>query len=202
MARIDTGRIEGYQSMTPEQKLAALEAFEFEDNAAELERYKNAASKANGQAADWKKKYRELLAQDDPAKGEPAAKPGSDESENEEVRMLKERLEQMEKEMLISNHKSRFLGLGYDEVLAEETARAMANGEADKVFANQQKFLESHDKAYKAKLMGQITPPPAGSSAVTGAADYSKLISEAQAGGDYAQAAYYTRLSEQQKKNE
>ena len=34
MAKIDTNLIEGYADMTPEQKLAALEAFEYEDNAA------------------------------------------------------------------------------------------------------------------------------------------------------------------------
>ena len=40
MAKIDTNLIEGYADMTPEQKLAALEGFEYEDNTAELERQK------------------------------------------------------------------------------------------------------------------------------------------------------------------
>ena len=31
MAKIDTSLIEGYADMTPEQKLSALEAFEYED---------------------------------------------------------------------------------------------------------------------------------------------------------------------------
>ena len=42
--KIDTGSIEGYAEMTAEQKLAALEAFEYEDNSSELERLKNAVS--------------------------------------------------------------------------------------------------------------------------------------------------------------
>ena len=33
MAKIDITKIEGYDIMTAEQKLAALEAFEYEDNA-------------------------------------------------------------------------------------------------------------------------------------------------------------------------
>ena len=41
MAKIDTSKIEGYQDMTAEQKLAALEGFEYEDNSAELEKHKN-----------------------------------------------------------------------------------------------------------------------------------------------------------------
>lgn len=44
MAKIDITKIEGYDKMTPEEKLAALEAFEYEDNSSELEKYKNAAS--------------------------------------------------------------------------------------------------------------------------------------------------------------
>ena len=52
MAKIDTSKIEGYADMTPEQKLAALEGYEYEDNAAELEKQKNALSKANSEAAE------------------------------------------------------------------------------------------------------------------------------------------------------
>ena len=51
MAKIDTTKIEGYAGMTAERKLAALEAFELPDNnSAELERLKNAVSKANSEA--------------------------------------------------------------------------------------------------------------------------------------------------------
>ena len=52
MAKIDTSKIEGYAEMTPEQKLAALEGFEYEDNSAELETQQNALSKANSEAED------------------------------------------------------------------------------------------------------------------------------------------------------
>ncbi len=59
MAKIDTTKIEGYAGMTAEQKLAALEAFELPDNnSAELERLKNAVSKANSEAAEYKKQLR------------------------------------------------------------------------------------------------------------------------------------------------
>lgn len=191
MAKIDTTKIEGYADMTPEQKIAALEAMEYEDNASELERYKNAASKANSEAAEWKRKHNALLSEEDKKKQE----------NEEELTTLRKRVEEMEKEKLISGHKARFLALGYDETLADETAKAMANGETDKVFANQKKFLETHDKAYKAQLMGQTSTPPAGSSTGSGATDYVKMIEDAQNRGDFAAVAYYTRLSEQEKQN-
>lgn len=192
MAKIDTSKIEGYIDMTPEQKIAALEAIEYEDNTSELERYKNAVSKANSEAAEWKKKHNALLSEDEKKK----------QANEEELTSLRKKVEEMEKEKLISGHKARFLALGYDETLADESAKAMANGEADKVFANQEKFLKDHDKAYKAQLMGQTSSPPAGNAAGGGHADYEKMIREAQDRGDFAAAAYYTRLSEQDKTND
>lgn len=191
MAKIDTTRIEGYESMTAEQKVAALEAIEFADNTEELERYKKAASKANSEAADWKKKHNALLSDEERNKQQNA----------EEINTLRDRVAELEKEKLISTHKSRFLALGYDEQLAAETADAMANGDTDKVFEAQRKFLEHHDKSYKATLLGQTPTPPAGSSAGSGKTDYAKMIEDAQGRGDFAAVAYYTRLSEQENQN-
>ena len=72
MAKIDTSKIEGYAEMTPEQKLAALEGFEYEDNSAELEKQKNALSKANSEAAEWKRKHNALLSEEEKKKQDEA----------------------------------------------------------------------------------------------------------------------------------
>jgi len=69
----------------------------------------------------------------------------------------------MQKEKTIAGHKARFLALGYAESLAEETASALVNGEAEKVFQNQKKFLEAHDKAFEADLLKGTPRPQAGS---------------------------------------
>lgn len=191
MAKIDVSKIEGFSEMTAEQKLAALEAYEIP--APDYSGYvkKDVYDKATSDLAEWKRKHNALLSEEDKKKQE----------NEEELTTLRKRVEEMEKEKLISGHKARFLALGYDETLADETAKAMANGETDKVFANQKKFLETHDKAYKAQLMGQTSTPPAGSSAGSGATDYVKMIEDAQNRGDFAAVAYYTRLSEQEKQN-
>ena len=52
--------------------------------------------------------------------------------------------------------------MGYDEALADATAKAMVDGDTDKVFANHKKFLEAHDKSIKAELLGDTPKPPAG----------------------------------------
>lgn len=158
MAKIDVSKIEGYGEMTAEEKLIALESLEIPDTDYSGYVKKDLYDKAASDAASWKKKHNALLSEEDKKKQE----------SEEELTTLRKRVEEMEKEKLISGHKARFLALGYDETLADETAQAMANGDTDKVFANQKKFLEHHDKAYKAQLMGNTSTPPAGSNTDVG----------------------------------
>ena len=150
--KIDVTKIEGYENMSPEEKLAALEAFEYEDNASELERYKNAVSKANSEAAEWKKKHNALLDADSQAKQE----------QEEELANLRKEVEDMRKDKAVSTYKAKFLGLGYDETLADETATALAEGDMEKVFANQKKHLDTHEKTIKSDLLKKTPTPPAG----------------------------------------
>lgn len=152
MAKIDVTKIEGYEDMTPEEKLAALEAFEYDDNAAELDKYKKAATKANTEAAEWKRKHKELLTEDERNKL----------ARDEELAELHSELEHLKKDKLVSGHKAEFLALGYDDALASVTAQAMADGDMATVFANQKKFLETHDKTLKTELLKKTPKPPAG----------------------------------------
>lgn len=151
MAKIDVSKIEGYADMTPEEKLAALEAYEYEDLSAEVERYKNAASKANSEAADWRKKHNALLTEDEQKK----------QANEEELTTLRQQVADMQRKELLAGHKAQFLSMGYDEALADSTAKAMVDGDTAKVFANQKKFLEAHDKSIKAEILGNTPKPPA-----------------------------------------
>ena len=181
MAKIDTSLIEGYADMTPEQKLAALEAFEYEDNAAELEKQKNALSKANSEAAEWKRKHNALLSEEEKKKQEDADK-----------------LADLRKGKTVSEYKAKFVAQGYDEALAEETAQALADGDSAKVFANQSKFLEEYAKKVKADALKKTPKPTPGAGSGGGAIDYDKKIEEAQKNGDLAAVAYYNRLRAQE----
>lgn len=156
MAKIDVTRISGYETMTPEQKLAALEAFEYEDNAAELERLKNANSKANSEAAEWKRKHNALLNEDEQKKQEDAEKLASALKELEELRVEKK----------VSEYKAKYLAMGYDEKLAADTAKALSDGDMDKVFANVAKHQTELEKKIKADVL-KGTPRPDGAGAGT-----------------------------------
>lgn len=138
--KVDTGKIEGYAEMSAEEKLSALEAYEFETpdsgTSAEVERLKAALSKSNSENAEWKRKYNSKLSDEE----QKAAK-----DEEERNAILKE-LEALKKDKAISGHKASYLSLGYDEETAEANARALYAGDFEKVFANHKKFIETQKK--------------------------------------------------------
>lgn len=184
MAKIDTSKITGYAEMSAEDKLKALEAFEYEDNAAELEKQKAAVSKANSEAAEWKRKHNALLSEEDKKKQEQEDKFASMEKELSELREAKS----------ASEYKAKLIGLGYAEDLATTTAKAMVAGDTMTVLANQQKFLDEYAKQVKADALKKTPKPTPGAGGGTGEMDYAKKIEEARTNGDFAAVAYYTRL--------
>ena len=172
--------IENYESMTPEQKLAALEA-----NYASVAQHKAAADKAASEAASYKKQLREKQT-DEEAK---AAQDAADRA------ALIERAEKAEHDLAVSNFEKSYLAMGYDANLAKSSAEAMAKGDTATVFANQKTHAENREKALKAEWL-KGTPRPSGGN--DSKIDYSKKIEEAQASGDFTAVAYYTRLAAQE----
>ena len=67
--KIDTSKLEGYANLTPEEKIAFLEGYEFPEAKAEsvpndeITRLKNALSKSNSEAADYRKKWQSTLSE-------------------------------------------------------------------------------------------------------------------------------------------
>ena len=159
------------EGMTEEEISTALQSAGAgaKDNEAEVNRLKAQLSKANSEAADYKKQLRGKLTQ-----------------ENADLK----------RSMALSEKKAKLLAMGYDEKLADDTATAMVDGDMDKVMANQTKYLEAREKDILAKKM-KGTPRPAAGSENTGGMDYQKKIEEAQASGDLTAVAYYTRLAAQ-----
>lgn len=151
MAKIDVTKIEGYKDMTPEQKLAALEAFEIEDPDYSGYVKKDVFDKTASELAAKKKELNEKLSEDEQKK----------QKEQEEREELQSKYEKLLHESEVSKFKAKLLGMGYEEKLADETAEAMANGDTDKVFANQKKHLDSVEKKVRAEAL-KDTPKPTG----------------------------------------
>lgn len=187
MAKIDISKIDGFDKMTPEQKLEALQGFEFPDPDYTGYVKKDLYDKAASDAASWKKKHNALLSEEEQKKQEA----------DEKWADMEKELAGLRKEKTVSQYTAQLLKQGYDEALAASTAAAMESGDMATVFANSQKFLEGYAKKVVAdKLKGT----PRGADGGTGGADgmdYAKKIEEANSRGDIAAAAYYTRLQAQ-----
>lgn len=149
MAKIDVSLIEGYESMTPEQKIAALEGYEMANPDYSGYVKKDVFDKTASELASTKKQLKEKMTDDEAAK----------QKEQEEREKLQKDYEALLHKTTVSEHKAKFLAMGYDEKLAQETAEAMADGDTDKVFANQQKYLEAYGKKVRAEAL-KDTPKP------------------------------------------
>lgn len=150
--KIDVASIEGYETLTVEEKLAALESFEYEDHSAELadfDKTKDALNKATHEAAEYKKQLKTL--QDQQKTGNKSA--------DDTIARLQEQINELTRQNTIASYTAQFTALGYDSELAEATAIATADGDVAAVFENQRKFLEQHDKDLKADIF-KATPKP------------------------------------------
>lgn len=178
------------EGMTVDEISAALEKKQT-GNDAEITRLRNALTKANSEAAEYKKKIRESQTEEE-------AKAAAQKEEYE--KMLQENTE-LKRSMSISDKKAKLIALGYEEKIAGETATAMVDGDMEKVIANQGLFLEAQTKLIKENQMRKTPRPAADGSDGDGKSgiDFDAKISEAQASGNFAEAAYYTRLKEMEK---
>lgn len=150
--KIDVAQITDYDSLSLEEKVAALENFEYDDHSdavADLERHKEATNKATHEAAELKKQLKALQDQQ---------KTGNNKAD-ETIARLQEQVNELTRQNTISSYTAQFVALGYDSELAAATAIATADGDVATVFENQRKFLEQHDKDTKANILKQ-TPKP------------------------------------------
>ena len=158
--KIDVTTIQGYEEMTPEQKIEALTAFEMDEPdytgyilKDEYNKMKAQFDKAASELAEMKKQYKARLTDEEQKQAE----------HDEELETLRQKVQLMEQETAIAEIKANYISMGYDEELATDTARATVEGDNKRIFANHKKFLEAHDKAFEANLIAN-TPRPEGSS--------------------------------------
>lgn len=146
--KIDVTKIEGYAEMSAEDKLKALEEYEFDapkDNSAEITNLKDALSKANSQAAEWKRQFREKQTEQERAEAERA----------EREKAVEDELRSLRRDKTVSGYIAQCLALGYSQDLAVRAAEAMADGNNADIFACQQEFLEAKQKELEANALNK-----------------------------------------------
>ena len=160
MGKIDTSKIDGYANMTAEQKLAALESYEMAEPDYSGYVRKEQFDKTAGELSSLKKEYNKKLTDEELKAKEDAEKQAK----------LQSDYDALLKKVTISEIKAKFLALGYDDALADETAKAFADGRMDKVFENQKKHQEAVEKKVREEVL-KSTPKPTGGSGKEMSAD-------------------------------
>lgn len=160
--KIDVSAIVGFDEMSAEDKLKALTEYDFEvpapkDNSEEVTKLKTALSKANSQAADYKRQLAE--------KQTAAEKAETERKEREAA--VEEELRTLRRDKTVSGYVASCLALGYTNELAQRAAEAMADNNAAEIMACQQEFLAAKQKELEAAALNQQpglsvgTPPTA-----------------------------------------
>lgn len=152
MPTISTEAIEGFAEMSAEQKVEALLKLEVPEKV-DLTGFipKAQFDKTASELAEAKKAIKSKMTEDEAAAAERDAKWAE----------MEAKLAKLEQEKLESTYKASYLSLGYDDALAEDTAKAMVAGDMAKVFENQKKAAETAEKKLKAELM-RNSPHPGG----------------------------------------
>lgn len=125
------------------------------DKSAEVEeRYKKLISKANSEAAEYKKQLQAHKTEEERRADEAA----------ELAKRKDEELETLRKQVSVANYTSQFMSIGFEQKLAEEAADSLYSGDYSKVFDSYKKHLSDYEAKIKANLLDSSPKPTGGMS--------------------------------------
>ena len=166
--KIDVSTIEGFDTMTAEQKLEALMELEVPDKVDTSKMVsKELFDRKASELAEANKKLKSKMTEDEQKQAEIAE---AAEAAAKEKEALLARVAELEKNNTLREYTLGFSNLGFDEKLAAETANLFEEKDSVKFFANMKKFLENYEKAIEKKLMDK-TPGPGGNAGNSGDED-------------------------------
>lgn len=118
---------------------------------AQISSLKNALSKANSEAAKYKKEIRAKMDENEAKQSDI----------NELIETLKSENAQLKTEKLLTDTTAQFIAAGYDATLASEAAKATVNGDIAGVIKAQRQYLDGKKKEIEAEAQ-RNTPRPTG----------------------------------------
>lgn len=151
MANISTESIEGFEGMTPEEKVEALLKLDIPEEV-DLSGYvkKSVFDAKAAEASDLSKKLKGKLSEDEQRK---AAEEEAKQQEAQKFKELEDKYNELMKSSTLKEHTLSLNGLGFDDKLAADTAAAIVDGDAAKLFKNMKTFLEGFRKSVEKELM-------------------------------------------------
>lgn len=151
MAQFDTSQIEGFEGMSAEEQVKALLGAEIPD-AVDLSKYvsKEQFDKKVSDLSSANKKLKDQMNEDQQKKLE------EEEAKQQEAQKfadLESKYQELLKQSTLKEHTISLNGLGFDDKLAADTAAAIVDGDAAKLFKNMKTFLEGFRKSVEKELM-------------------------------------------------
>jgi len=146
MAKIDVSTIEGFADMSAEDKVSALLGYEFEAPKSDAdEKLRAALTKANGEAAEWKRKFRETQSEQERAEAERA----------ETLRQAQEQLEAYKARERVTGYANKLMAAGVDAETADIMANSLPEGVSDDYFAAYKAFIEAKTKEIESAALSK-----------------------------------------------
>lgn len=139
---------ENYASLSAEEKVALLEGLDLPEQKAdvpndEITRLKNALSKSNSEAADYRKKWQATLSEQERIEAERQQREAD----------MQTQLNSLLREKQTSEFEKNFLATGYSPELAKSSATAMVDGNNAQVFADMNTFIAERMKQMQAEAL-------------------------------------------------
>ena len=151
--KVDVTKIEGYAEMSAEDKLKAIENYEFDDPDYSGYVSKDTFDKTASELAKTKKDLRAKLTEEEQRAI----------ADKEARERIESELAELKKEKTIAEHKSRFLAHGFSDELATANAKALIDGDFDTFFNGLTKYQEELTTKVKSDMIAK-TPYPQGGS--------------------------------------
>ena len=159
--KVDPSRIDGFEGMSAEEKVAALLGYEIEADVQtdtnEITKLKKSLSNANSEAAEYKRQLREKQSEAERAEAERA----------EKERAMQEELAAYRNRERIASYKAKAMAAGTDPATADAMANALPDGVDDAYFSALKTFLENQKQALLSEALNRQpglsvgTPPTA-----------------------------------------
>lgn len=134
--KVDTTQIEGYDEMTAEEKIAALEGFEIEPPKGEEEKLKELLSKRNAEIGEVKKKLRERMTAEEQAEADRKAA----------LEAKDARIAELEKNEKLNSYTNAYMGIGFSAEDARRQAELLYEGDFMGVIANNKAHIDNVSK--------------------------------------------------------
>ena len=164
--KIDVTKIEGYAEMSAEDKIKAIENYEFDEPDMSDYVSKKTFDKTASELAKKKKELADKMTEDE-------ARAMQD---KENLENMQKELAELRKEREVAKNTAKYIGLGYSEELASDTAKALSDGDMDRVFKNQKLHMEAYEKALKDELLSKTPRQTGGGNPADGGMTKDKLM--------------------------